>query len=91
MRAPTDIRARDVLTVPQLSRRSGLGGRVLRKAIADSELAAFTPGGTKRPRIFWDDFARWARSQRVTPRSDEARAFVAARVEQVLAREGAAT
>lgn len=79
----SDRERRELLTVPELERRTGIGAKRLRRAIRAGELPAYTAASTW-PRIYWPEFLSWLRSTRVRP-TDHARA----RVAEVLDREAA--
>jgi hypothetical protein len=84
-RAPPEIR--DLCTIPELSRRLGIGVRAIRAAIADGSLPAYSPAGV-RTRVLWTDALVWVRRSRVAPRNAAERSFIGERVAAVLHREG---
>lgn len=76
----------EVLSVPQLARRSGIGVRRLRRLVASGEIPAYGGGG-HRLRVLWSDFLTWLKTTRVRPPSRAAEAHVERRVAEILARE----
>ncbi len=59
------IRSAIFCTVPEASRRSGLGLPQFRRAIKEGQLSVYDIGGW--PRVRWDDVEVWMESQRRTP------------------------
>ena len=55
------------VTVPEAVRRSGLGLRQFRRAIADRTLAVYDVGGW--PRVRWNDVLAWIEGHRRSRRS----------------------
>jgi len=68
----TDLTNRELLTVPQVARRSGVSAKKLRQAIKSGALVAYTCG-TGWPRIYWPEFLQWVRSTRL-PSAERAKA-----------------
>jgi excisionase family DNA binding protein len=73
------------LTVAELSRRTGIGARRLRRLIAEGALPAYSAASSRR-RVLWSDFLAWLRSTRVqTPPG--AAEHAERRVAEILERE----
>lgn len=64
MPAGSDERQPEVLSVPDLSRRTGIGEKTLREAIRRGDLPAYRVG-SKRFRVLWPEFLAWLRTTRV--------------------------
>ncbi len=62
--------ALELLTVPELARRTGLSERRVRNAVRRGELRAHTVGGV-RVRICLRDFADWLDATATAPPSSE--------------------
>ena len=61
---------RELLTLPQLNRETGIGLRALRRALAAGDLPAYS-AGTAWPRIRRSEFDSWIESTRVpVPKCD---------------------
>ena len=55
---------RELLTLPQLNRETGIGLRTLRRALASGDLLAYS-AGTAWPRVRRSEFESWIASTRV--------------------------
>ena len=51
----------EFVTIPEAQRRTGLGCRQFRRAIADGDLAVYDLGW---PRLRWGEILRWAEARR---------------------------
>ncbi len=61
---------RELLTLPQLNRETGIGLRALRRALASGDLPAYS-AGTAWPRVRRFEFKAWITSTKVSvPNSD---------------------
>lgn len=56
----------ELMTIPALAKRSGVGVRRLRRAVRSGELPAYT-ADSGWPRVMWSEFLDWVRSKRVEP------------------------
>jgi hypothetical protein len=55
---------RELLTLPQLNRETGIGLRTLRRALASGDLPAYS-AGTAWPRVLRSEFDSWLASTRL--------------------------
>ena len=58
-------RSDKLVTLPEAQRRTGLGRRQFRRAIADGSLEVYDLGGW--PRLRWSDVVAWIESSRRSP------------------------
>ena len=79
------LNERELLTVPELSRRTGIGPKRLREAVQTGALPVYD-AGSHWPRVLWADFLVWLRSTRVPARAS-GEAHARARVAEVVERE----
>lgn len=64
----TNLPENELYTIPEWSRRKGICHRLIRRAVREGGLPAYS-AGSAWPRIYRSDIERWLRSTRIPPSS----------------------